>query len=359
MKKILIILTIIIILIIGSLGIYKLIEFNKPKELTIEEKIINHGYSENDLKIINKLKNKNIILNYDYNEKILNIIQNENFKEENFTKYIEFSSLYEFDINDIIFVVNNNYYNKDINYTDTVISFMKQKYYVNDNLDRYLNYHTTATFETEDEKLSYIIGCINSNIDNEFYTNVKETDLSKDYLILVNKFNKLSDNYVPENLVKIDPKYGVSYELESTTYEQYKLMWEDAYKEGLILYINSPYRNYQTQSALYQRYASQDGYAAADTYSARAGYSEHQTGLAFDVTSKTTNFSSFEYSNEFKWLQENAHKYGFILRYPKGKTYLTGYVYESWHYRYVGVEAATKIKEENITFEEYYEYYVK
>lgn len=347
----------ILIIIIGG---YLVIKLN-PKELTIDQEIINLGYSDNDLKIINKLKNKDIILNYDYNKNILNMINNENFKEENMDKYIEFSSLYNIDLNDIIYIVNNNFYNSNINYNEETITLMKQKFYIHSNLDRYLNYinNSTIDFTTKEEEASYVISCINANIDNEFYTNVKDTNLDKGYLILVNKFNKLSDTYVPDNLVKIEAKYGVSYELESKTYEQYKLMYEAASKEGLTLYINSPYRSYQTQAGLYQRYANKDGYTAADTYSARAGYSEHQTGLAFDVTSRTTNFDTFEYSNEFKWLMKHAHEYGFILRYPKNKTYLTGYVYEPWHYRYVGIEAATKIKNEDITFEEYYEYYVK
>lgn len=136
-------------------------------------------------------------------------------------------------------------------------------------------------------------------------------------------------------------------------------MWNDAHNIGLTLYINSPYRSYNTQKYLYNNYGLKDGYTLADTYSARPGFSEHQTGYAIDVTSKSTNFSNFEYSSEYKWLEDNAYKYGFILRYPKGKEYITGYQYEPWHYRYVGKGLANKIKELNITFEEYYAYYLK
>ena len=136
-------------------------------------------------------------------------------------------------------------------------------------------------------------------------------------------------------------------------------MFNDAVKDGLTLYINSPYRSYSVQSSLYNNYGARDGFSLADTYSARPGFSEHQTGLAFDVTSKSTNFDTFAYSNEYEWLQKNAYKYGFILRYPKGKEYITGYQYESWHYRYVGVEIAKKIKELDLTFEEYYAYFLK
>ena len=188
---------------------------------------------------------------------------------------------------------------------------------------------------------------------------MEPADLSKGDLILVNKFYYLDKDYVPEDMVIIESKYGVSQYLKKDVYNAYINMWNDAKANGLTLYINSPYRSYNTQYGLYHNYGKRDGYNLADTYSARPGYSEHQTGLAFDVTSLSTNFDTFGYSNEYNWLQEHAAEYGFILRYPKGKEYITGYQYESWHYRYVGVEAAKYIKENNLTFEEYYAYFVK
>ena len=97
----------------------------------------------------------------------------------------------------------------------------------------------------------------------------------------------------------------------------------------------------------------------ADLSTARAGFSEHQTGLAIDILTYNVTLSNFEETDAFKWLSSNAYKYGFILRYPKGKEDITGYEYESWHYRYVGVEIATQIFEEDITFDEYYAYYLE
>lgn len=97
-----------------------------------------------------------------------------------------------------------------------------------------------------------------------------------------------------------------------------------------------------------------DGVKETDTYSARPNHSEHQTGLAMDLSTDGTLSEAFENTEQFKWLNENAHKYGYILRYKKDKVYMTGYTYEPWHYRYVGVEVATIIKNENLTFEEYY-----
>ena len=363
MKKIF--LSIIIVLVItGSvIGIHFAIQSNKkkPEIVTTSSKLSNLGYSENDIKIIETLKNPEIILNYDYNEKIISLIQGKDFKEENINSYIEFLNLYNFDIQDIIYIVNYNFYKKDIQYTDEAVAFIKQKYFVMENLDRYLNYkqNSTIEFSNEESELNYIITMVNSNRDYDYYTNVEETDLSKGYLILVNKYHKLKSDYVPDNLVTIDSKYGKPLQLEKTVYEAYIEMFNAAKEEGMNLYIRSPYRSYTTQNGLYERYAAQDGYSKADTYSARPGYSEHQTGLAFDVTTSTTTLGTFESTKEFTWMKENAYKYGFILRYPKGKENITGYIYEAWHYRYVGKDVAKQIHDEDLTFEEYYEYYVK
>ena len=130
-------------------------------------------------------------------------------------------------------------------------------------------------------------------------------------------------------------------------------MFAAAKKEGLNIYISSGFRSYNKQKSLYNGYVSSDGKTKADTYSARPGHSEHQSGLAFDVNQIN---SSFDNTKEAKWLHKNCYKYGFILRYPKNKTNETGYIYESWHYRYVGVELATKLYNNGdwITMEDYF-----
>lgn len=131
----------------------------------------------------------------------------------------------------------------------------------------------------------------------------------------------------------------------------------EATLSGFKLTAFSTYRAFDYQVTLYERYVSRDGKAAADTYSARPGYSEHQTGLAFDIGE--VNFekhwasSSFGETEAGKWVAANAHRYGFILRYPEGKESVTGYMHESWHFRYVGIEIATDIFNRKITLEEY------
>ena len=338
MKKLVIVL---FILLITGCGETKVKE-NKFKQL---------GYSDSEVAIIEKLKNPNLIKSY--SKKIIEIIKHSDFKEENLNNYINLINKYNFNIDDIV-LIGNKYYREDINYTDEILELMHEKYFIFDNLDRYLKYR-----ENYDNDNFNLILEVNSNLDKTFYVDVEPTDLSKENLILVNKFYYLEKDYVPEDMVVIDSKYGVSQYLKKDVYDAYVNMWNDAKKSGLNLYINSPYRSYSTQYSLYHNYAKRDGYSLADTYSARPGYSEHQTGLAFDVTSLTTNFDTFASSNEYNWLQEHAFEYGFILRYPKGKEYITGYQYESWHYRYVGLEAAKYIKENNLTFEEYYAYFVK
>lgn len=136
--------------------------------------------------------------------------------------------------------------------------------------------------------------------------------------------------------------------------EAFETLSEDAKKEGMNIIAMSSYRSYDYQVNLYDNYVATDGKEAADTYSARAGYSEHQTGLAVDVYNKVLPYTSFEETEEFNWMQENAYKYGFILRFPKDKVNITGYQYESWHYRYVGKEAAKYIHNHDLTLEEYY-----
>jgi hypothetical protein len=135
-------------------------------------------------------------------------------------------------------------------------------------------------------------------------------------------------------------------------------MFAAAKAAGYNMWAQSGFRSYDTQKRLYNNYVSQRGKSAADTFSARPGHSEHQTGLAFDVcaTGKACINSGFDNTPEAKWLSENAYKYGFILRYPSGKTNETGYKYESWHFRYVGVELATKLYNGGnwITLEDYF-----
>lgn len=181
---------------------------------------------------------------------------------------------------------------------------------------------------------------------------------------LVNKKNNLSSTYVPEDLVKLE---GIPTVLENpeinqlreTAYIALKDLFQTATdEEGYELHARSGYRSYGTQRDLYNSYVKNHGQAAADKYSAKPGQSEHQTGLSMDITCAAMNFQlddTFGNTDEGKWVSENAHRFGFIVRYPKGKEDITGYFYEPWHIRYLGVELATKVYESGLTLEEYME----
>ncbi len=162
------------------------------------------------------------------------------------------------------------------------------------------------------------------------------------------------------DLVTVEPAYSNGGMLKSEVNDAFcdlvEAMWAET---GLHLVNASPYRSYQTQKNLYARYRTQYSEATTDRFSARAGYSEHQTGLALDVIAPGGTLNGFKNTQQFVWMRDNAHRFGFILRYGDGMEYITGYKFEPWHYRYVGVEAATFIYENDLTFEEYYAYYVK
>lgn len=172
-------------------------------------------------------------------------------------------------------------------------------------------------------------------------------------ILLVNEEHTLSPDYVPQNLVNLYEKrhsFRLSrsdIELTDETYVAAQEMFAAAEAEGVNgFYITSGYRSYERQAEVYAE--SEDGYAQ------KPGCSEHQTGLAFDVTAE--NVGGFETTKQYTWIQANAHKYGFIQRYPANKSKITGISYEPWHYRYVGVEAATYMHSNNLTLEEYLGY---
>jgi len=227
----------------------------------------------------------------------------------------------------------------------------KIAYYKEENTERYIIYKDNhPNISTEQ-----VIIDVNIGLDYPYYTNEKPAQLPNSSMILVNKYNYLTEEYIPENLEEINEKYAVSnMKLVSYAKNAFEELAESAKNENLNIIAMSTYRSYQYQRSLYNRYVSQDGQEAADTYSARPGYSEHQTGLAVDVYDGKNMFDNFKETKEFTWLKENAHKFGFIMRYSLEKERETGYKYEPWHYRYVGKEIAEYIYKNNISYEEYY-----
>ncbi|WP_342604199.1 D-alanyl-D-alanine carboxypeptidase family protein [Peribacillus sp. FSL E2-0159] len=180
--------------------------------------------------------------------------------------------------------------------------------------------------------------------------------------VLVNKKNKLPENYVPKDLVYTSIPFTFKEKTEkrkmrSEAAAAISKLFTESKKQGVSLLGVSAYRSHATQVALFDSYVKRDGYAKAITYSALPGTSEHETGLAIDVTGgngKCAAQDCFGGTKEAKWLQAHADDYGFIIRYPKGKESVTGYKYEPWHLRYVGKSIAQTIMSQGITLEEYY-----
>ena len=168
---------------------------------------------------------------------------------------------------------------------------------------------------------------------------------------VINGVTYIENILIANKTYKLPSNYGNG--LTKETKKAFNDMDAEATSLGLNLYISSGFRSYYDQKYIYNNYVSRDGKMKADTYSARAGHSEHQTGLAFDLN--TIN-DSFTYTNEGKWVHDNCYRFGLIIRYPKGKDDITGYMHESWHLRYVGINLATELYNNGdwITLEEYF-----
>lgn len=176
-----------------------------------------------------------------------------------------------------------------------------------------------------------------------------------DGLLIVNKTYNLPDGYEPANTHSSTDgvtKHCASC-INNVAYEAWNAMKADALAVGINLWIQSGYRPYQLQEKLYNGYVEKSGKEEADTFSARPGFSEHQTSQCFDINNPSRNFNG---TKEAKWIAENCYKYGYIIRYPEGKTNETGYMYESWHVRYVGTDLSYKLYNDGdwITLEDYY-----
>ena len=263
-----------------------------------------------------------------------------------------------YNLNDIEIIQNK------ISNIDVKEYFLKEKYnnissYINalnfipKNISRYVDYYNKNQNMTYDN----IILNVNMNLDYDFYTNVNTLHNYLDITTLVNKYNKLPDNYEIDDLVTLDNEYSKKGEkVREVIYNDLKKMFDEAKKDNINLNVISGFRTNEKQDTLFNNSIKKNGLDHALIYSAKPGYSEHQLGLAIDINSVE---ESFKNTNEYKWLKNNSYKYGFIERYPEGKEKITGFGYEPWHYRYLGVDVATKIFTENITYEEYVAKFLK
>lgn len=221
--------------------------------------------------------------------------------------------------------------------------------------DLYIAYKT--------DNLSWVdaVTFVNIGLNNKFYTNVKDITDPEQLTVLLNKYHCISSNYVPKELVLIKDAYSTnSLKLRKDAHTALEKMCIAAKADHITLLAVSAYRSYDYQKMVYDKKKSagvslEEYQIKRDKTVARSGYSEHQTGLAVDIgtTDDSTLQQSFENTDAGKWLAKNSYRFGFILRYPKGKENITGYNYEPWHFRYLGIALAEKVFLSGLTYDEF------
>ena len=217
-------------------------------------------------------------------------------------------------------------------------------YFREDKIQEYIDYKAG----NEDFTYQTVVTNVNIGLNKPFYSEIKEVLDPGSISALVNKYNTLPSDYIPVDLEKIS---GTNCLLRHEAREALENMRKDAKELGLNIFPVSAYRSYKYQKSLYDRRVAEKGQARVDKTSARPGHSEHQLGLAVDVIGTQVRVAN---SEEYAWYSENAHKYGFIIRYPEGKEHITGYSYEPWHLRYLGLGLAAAVYESGLTYDEYY-----
>jgi len=360
-NRIVILIAIILIIIIIIINKIKLINKNKLGNLKYKEKTIENIFKYD---VVNE------VIEIGYNKTLENALDSKNFKKKNINNYKKINYIEQ---EDFIKNINNllekgynideiNHINKSANKEDIeyILSLEKEEvskylsidYSKASKFKRYIEYASNNVL-TKEEIVTYV----NIGLDNDFYTEYNDVKEFNNQM-LVNKYNKLPENYTPENLTQIDSEYATNDKQMATkeVVDAFVKMADDMKQENLHIIANSSYRDYQTQQDIYNSYEKKYGGKYAMEYAALAGFSEHQTGLVIDIANKKHEI--FSGTKEYQWLKKNSYKYGFILRYPNNKDKITGYAYEAWHYRYVGIELATKVFESELTYDEYYVKYL-
>ena len=230
-------------------------------------------------------------------------------------------------------------------YSSISYKLISSKYFIDNNMDSYLSYYE----KNKKTDLNKIISIVNTNMDEEEYENYNDSNINDGSLILINKHNKLDENTEFDDLVDVKNWYCYgNNKLREEAYESYIEMFNAAKEEDISLFISSSYRTYEEQNKTWNNLGGTKG----DITVSKAGFSDYHSGYSVDIILEDKD------SDKFKWLDENAYKYGWILRYPENKSDITGFRYNPKHWRYIGRNAAKKIKDENITFDEYYAFYV-
>ena len=232
---------------------------------------------------------------------------------------------------------------------------MVYPHYLRENYKRYHEYHD----KNPGMPFSRVIAYVNAGVDLVPYADITIVSDPESIAVMMNKNFSLPLGYEPEDMVDI----GGGHLMREEAAEHFLRMKEDITTLGYRLHIVITYRPYQQQARRFNDAQARSGTAAAERQFARPGHSDHQTGLALDFLDRAwsdhMSYAKFENTGVYAWLCENAYKYGFILRYPRNYGQIHGFIYEPWHWRYVGEEIATAMYEQGIdVFEEYYGKYL-
>ena len=282
-------------------------------------------------------------------------------KQNNYKKSYEYKLLEvgysEEEVSTLITKYDNERLDKllNIKYNEHIVELMEEKYFIFSKLNEYLEYKDKYKKKTYNE----IVQTVNVEMHIDWLDNQKETDISKKELMIVNRIYGLNESYVPEDLVDVPVKYAYAgKKLSNSVLQEVIKLVEEGKKSNFNFVVSDGYRSYEDQKKMYDSYADSIGVSETDEFVARPGHSEHQSGLLLELKPYNKIISDVSTNEEYLWLRENAHRFGFIFRYNKEHEKLTGFSSFTWKIRYVGVEAATTIYNEGICFEEYYAYFV-
>ena len=353
-----------IIFIIVIIGIIILIN---PLTLVSRIKLSNLKYSKESIKNSIEYKVDKDLIELGYNKTLDEALKSKKYNNDNFKEYskIDYVKQDNF-IDNINKLLKKKYTTDDINLINKTATkedienllskdiildidkYLEFDYAKVANIDRYVSYK-----EANDYSYEEVVTFVNIGLDKDFYDEPITVE-KFDETMLVNKYRELPEDYEPEDLTTIDAAYASDNNQRATkvVVDAFMEMAKDAEQQNLHMIANSSYRSYQEQKEIYDLYERQYGGQYARDYAALPGFSEHQTGYVIDIANK--DHEIFDGTGEFQWLKKNAYKYGFILRYPMDKEDITGYAYESWHYRYVGKELAKKVVDSGLTYDEYY-----
>ena len=232
---------------------------------------------------------------------------------------------------------------------------INQEFFVFQNLTRYLAFKE----RNQNMEVNLIIAMVNVNRDREFYEEPILTNISRGYLMLVNKYHYLDEFYRPDDLVRVSPSFAfANVYLIERAYSAFRDLANEARGDGFTIVIISGHRSFVNQRTIWENLRDVQGITRADEIAARPGHSEHQSGFAIDVADFHDHSDRFGDTEAYQWMRINAHRFGFILRYPSELKHITGYTYEPWHFRYVGIETAERILNKGITFDEYYAFFL-